>query len=106
MGYVYLICDPATDTYKIGVTKNIVQNRLKKLQTGNSSELHIITYKETEYPYKLESMLHNMFKYKLEHGEWYKLDPDDVFNFNKTCDMLINRIKILLDNPYFNKNLK
>ena len=47
-GYIYLICDPANDTYKIGVTRDINSNRLKKLQTGNSTELHIVyIYKST-----------------------------------------------------------
>lgn len=43
-GYVYLICDPANNTYKIGVTRNLKSKRLKKLQTGNSTELHICKY--------------------------------------------------------------
>ena len=36
-GYVYLICDPDKDAYKIGVTRNLNQNRIKKLQTGNAT---------------------------------------------------------------------
>lgn len=48
MGYVYLICDPATDRFKIGVTRDLKSNRLKKLQTGNSTELFIRDIYETE----------------------------------------------------------
>ena len=48
MGYVYLICDPATDHFKIGVTRNTIQNRIKKLQTGNPSKLFIKDFYETE----------------------------------------------------------
>ena len=52
-GYIYLICDPANDTYKIGVTRDINSNRLKKLQTGNSTELHIVYIYKCEYPFRL-----------------------------------------------------
>ena len=40
-GYVYLIADRNNNTYKIGVTKSDPIKRLKKLQTGNSSELEL-----------------------------------------------------------------
>ena len=40
-GNVYLIYDETNEKYKIGVTKNDVNKRLKKLQTGNSSVLRI-----------------------------------------------------------------
>ena len=49
-GYIYLICDPVTETYKIGVTRNLNSNRIKKLQTGNSSELHIVNTYKCNYP--------------------------------------------------------
>jgi predicted GIY-YIG superfamily endonuclease len=41
MGYVYLIEDIDSGTYKIGVTKSDPQRRLNKLQTGNSCKLSI-----------------------------------------------------------------
>lgn len=106
MGYVYLICDPANDTYKIGVTRNINSNRLKKLQTGNSTELHIVTTYKCDYPFRLEKMLHNHFNSKHEYNEWFNLQGNDVFSFIEVCERLNNNIKCLLDNPFFNKNLK
>lgn len=106
MGYIYLICDPNQNVYKIGVTKNLVQDRIKKLQTGNASELHIIHTIETEYPFRLETMLHNKFKDKKVHGEWYSLSQDDITNFKNICNSFIDMIDSMKQNPYFMKNIK
>ena len=106
MGYVYLICDPATDRFKIGVTRDLKSNRLKKLQTGNSTELFIRDIYETEWPFRLESMLHRHFKNKHVLNEWFELDVNDVVRFNEICKTLENTIKALSDNPFFSKDLK
>ena len=50
-GYVYLICDPANTTFKIGVTRDLKSQRIKKLQTGNSTELFISSIYKTKYPF-------------------------------------------------------
>ena len=71
MGFVYLIYDRNNNSYKIGVTKGDPKTRLKKLQTGNTCELELINQFEYEYPYRLESMLHNhykRFREKLQEG--------------------------------------
>ena len=105
-GYIYLICDPANDTYKIGVTRNIKSNRLKKLQTGNSTELYIVSIYKCEYPFRLEKMLHSHFKQKQELNEWFNLEGNDIFKFEDKCKELDDRIHILLSNPFFSKNIK
>lgn len=105
-GYVYLICDPGQDTYKIGVTRDLAQKRLKRLQTGNASELHIIHSVYATYPFRLETILHNKFKHKRATGEWFYLDQDDIKNFEQTCTEAINLIELMKDNPFFGKDLK
>ncbi len=105
-GYVYLICDPVQETYKIGVTRNLAQKRLKHLQTGNSSELHIIYSIYTNYPFRMETLLHTKFRNKKATGEWFYLDSDDIKNFQKTCEETIELIELMKDNPFFGKNLK
>ena len=41
-GYVYLLADGLNDgIYKIGVTTGSIENRIKKLQTGNAGEIYI-----------------------------------------------------------------
>lgn len=104
-GWVYLICDVSNDTYKIGVTRSDVEKRLKKLQTGNSTELILTNKFWCEYPFRLESMLHTKFKLKKELNEWYRLEPEEVEHFTFYCTEIDRTIHNLLDNPFFSKNL-
>jgi hypothetical protein len=105
-GYVYLICDPSNDSFKIGVTRDINNDRLKKLQTGNSTELHIVSIYKCNYPFRLETMLHKRFINKRILNEWFELSNDEVINFINICKEMDNVIHIMLENPFFNKNLK
>jgi hypothetical protein len=105
-GYVYLICDPAKDVFKIGVTRGDSEERIHRLQTGNSTELFVHSIYKTEYPFRLEKMLHNRFKLKRELNEWFRLDTDDVVHFKDTCKLVESQIKSLLDNPFFTKDLR
>lgn len=83
-GYVYLICNPSTDTYKIGRSCD-VERRLKQLQTACSAELFIVDRYETEYPVQLESMMHRKFLNKRELNEWFRLDSNDIKSFGGVC---------------------
>lgn len=52
LGYVYLLSmwEDDTNLYKIGVTKNDIDKRIKSLQTGNPSEILLInSYKSENY---------------------------------------------------------
>ena len=103
MGYVYLICDMNNDSFKIGVTKKKdIEDRMKKLQTGNSTSLFISSYYETEYPFRLEKLLHTKFHDKREVGEWFSLNSNDVYNFKNTCKELEQIIISLKNNPFMN----
>lgn len=106
MGYVYLIQDVNNDTYKMGVTKGDPKTRLKKLQTGNSTELILRHVFKTKYPFRLETMLHNRYSYLREMNEWYSLPFDVVKNWGDICNEMNNIILVMMDNPFFNKNLK
>ena len=105
-GYVYLICDPSNTTFKIGVTRDLKSQRLKKLQTGNSTELFISSIYKTKYPFRMETMLHSRFANKNELNEWFNLEAKDVGQFINICKETEDIIKSLLDNPFFNKDLK
>lgn len=105
-GYIYLVCDPANDTFKIGVTRNLNGNRFKKLQTGNSTEIHIVNTYQCDYPFRLEKMLHFKFSNKHELNEWFNLDAYDVSHFIEICEETNNLLKTMLQNPFFAKNIK
>lgn len=101
-GYVYLIKDCGKEnTYKIGVTKNIVNKRKQTLQTGNSSKLEIISFYETNYPFKLETMLHRLYSDYNIQNEWFELTDDVVEKFLIECKNKERIIIALKDNPFF-----
>lgn len=106
MGLVYLIEDVNNNTFKIGVTKKDIEKRLKKLQTGNSTELKVRYLYECEYPFRLETMLHTYYKEYKELNEWFGLPKDEVNIFLDKCIEFDNIIYSLLDNPYWVKHLK
>lgn len=101
-GFVYLICDPSTDLFKIGVTTGNLENRIKKLQTGNGTELHLVDFHETDHPFKVEKMLHNHFSNKNELNEWFCLDNEDIHSFKEICESKEKIIESLKNNPFFN----
>ena len=88
MAFVYLIGKIDDDNIcKIGVTKNKVLNRLNELQTGSSDELYIKQTFETNYPFKLEKMLHKHFNDKKIMNEWIYLSNEDISNFKNICQI-------------------
>lgn len=104
-GFVYLICDPSNNLYKIGVTKSLCSKRIKQLQTGNGTELHLVNYHETDFPYRVESILHNKLSNKKILNEWYELSLDEILSFKDMCEDVEKLIEIMKDNPFFAKNL-
>lgn len=106
MGYVYLIYDENNNVYKIGVTRKSNETRVKKMQTGNPTQLRVLLMYECKYPFRLETMLHNIYKSKNVLNEWFELTNEEVINFKDTCDRINNQISILETNPFFSKNLK
>ena len=51
-------------------------------------------------------MLHSYFKTKQELNEWFNLSNEDILLFQNKCKELDNAIHILLNNPFFSKNIK
>lgn len=84
-GYVYLICDPSNDLFKIGVTRSLKSRRLKQLQTGNGTELMLKYTFPSEYPFEVEKRLHFKYNHKREVGEWFALDAKEMLNFLNDC---------------------
>ena len=72
-GYVYLLKEDGDNVmYKIGVTKSPkIEDRIKKLQTGNGNRIVLIDCFLTNKPFKLEKMLHTKYSTSREEGEWF-----------------------------------
>ena len=105
-GYVYLlecVSDYET-TYKIGYTRNKdVKKRIKSLQTGNKDKMRCINiYESPNHAKRIEITLHNLYSFKREGGEWFKLELNDITNFKSTCQKIEENFDILdeYNNPF------
>ena len=99
---VYLINQVNTNKYKIGVTKKSVNERLKQLQTGSSESLVTVKEFETNYGFRLETLLHRHYNCKKTIGEWFELTEQDVAIFLKTCETYEGNFKLLEEhNTYY-----
>lgn len=107
MAFVYLLGEWKNEgCYKIGVTRGSIDKRIKKLQTGNSSEIFINRWYETKHPFFIEKILHQRYKPKQILNEWYSLTPQEVLAFPDTCTEIESMISSLENNPFFPKNPK
>ena len=98
MGYVYLLCDG--EKFKIGMTKNKIEKRVAELQTGNPNEIWIHSYYETQYPLKIEKMMHGRHAPSNVKNEWFDLSVSEVLNFKNECKQCEEILKVLQDNPF------
>lgn len=105
VGSVYLLCDPSTNLFKIGMTRSNVCKRINELQTGNSCEIHLVKKFDTTIPSYIETSLHHHFSEKHSLNEWYELSNDDIKNFEDICQTYQDIAKTLQDNPFFKYKL-
>ena len=91
--------------YKINIIISIHQIILVKNIENFSRILKLIFKYCSNYPYRLETILHRKFSHKKVHNEWYSLSLDEVHNFEKTCQEVDNIIEVMKDNIFFAKNL-
>jgi len=96
--YLLKMVDDNTTLYKIGFTNHTIESRRKASQTGCPSEIKIVDFYETEYASKIETTLHNIYKHKNTHGEWFLLDLEDEINFKAICEKYHN-IQVLMNKP-------
>ena len=105
MGYVYLLGN-GNESFKIGVTRGSIEKRIKKLQTGNSDEIYMLDYFETDNPFLMEKMLHTKYAGKKIMNEWFNLNSEDIAEFKDICEELQKNIDALKDNYFFKEKLK
>ena len=105
MGYVYLLLQldfEGNESYKIGITKNDPNKRLKQLQTGNPNKISLHRKYESKNYLKVEQWLHRKYQGKTEaKNEWRILTDEQVFSFLNDCQEADDNIQFLLDNNSF-----
>lgn len=83
--------------YKIGISKNPI-NRLKQLQTGNSSQLKLIESYYSDYANNIEKALQRRYSYLNKEGEWFDLSLTNEISFIDECERIEKSIIILKEN--------
>lgn len=68
--FVYAIREKDTGNIKLGISRDPKQ-RLKQLQTGNSSQLELVAYRKAENRYRDERAIHAAADAHRLHGEWF-----------------------------------
>jgi len=106
MGYVYLFLEVdaiGKETYKIGITKNNPNKRIKQLQTGNPRKISLIKYYQSENYLKVERWLHKKYLIKTEaENEWRNPSDEEIISFNEDCKKADEIITMMLkENPFY-----
>ena len=94
---VYIISSEINNEklYKIGYTRNSVNNRIKSFKTGNASNFEIVNTFKSKWGTKIERNLHLYFdKYKV-NGEWFDLNKEQVDDFKRICERAHNNFELL-----------
>ena len=98
-GFVYLLCDG--EKFKIGMTKKKdIHARIKELQTGNPYEIWLRSYYQTNYPLKIEKMMHARHAPSNVKNEWFNLTAHEVSKFKEECEECEKILKSLQNNPF------
>ena len=107
MGYVYLLMavdNEGFETFKIGITKNDPNIRVKQLQTGNPRTISLLKLYESENYLKVERWLHKKYSDKTEaENEWRTLTNEQVMSFLNDCKKADETITYLKENNHFYK---
>ena len=77
--FVYAIREEDTGNIKLGISRN-PEARLKQLQTGNSSKLTLVGYREAKNKFKDEKALHQRNEALRIHGEWFSNEAQNTIH--------------------------
>lgn len=94
---VYLILSTDDGYYKIGVS-NKPNYRIEQLKTGSPSPLKLVETYESEFAYKIESVLKRRYSFAKKEGEWFNLSLDVEVDFKKICKNIEENIVFLKKN--------
>ena len=101
-GFVYLIQNVETQSYKIGITtKENINERLKNIQTGSPGELILLKKYKSKFFRKIEKYFHNKYCSQKIYGEWFKLNEEQVLNFINDCYLCEKTFLSIEENPFF-----
>ena len=94
---IYLIRSQEESYYKIGISNNPIK-RLKELQTGNPTQLKIISAYPSEYANLIEKTLHRRYSHLKKEGEWFYMSNENEVSFINECAKIEEDIIFLKNN--------
>jgi RNA processing factor Prp31 len=77
---------------------------LKKLKTGNSNELEVLKFYESENYKRIEKWFHMKYASRktIAKNEFFSLTDDQVINFIKDCKEIDSVINLMKEqNPFY-----
>lgn len=86
--------------YKIGVSQN-TRNRFKQHKVSNPNVTQIVAEFESNWPYKIETTLKNIFSTKKVSGEWFNLSMEEIESFLLICKQTEQNIKYINEHSTF-----
>jgi hypothetical protein len=92
------------ETYKVGITKNNPELRVKQLQTGNPNKITLLKSYQSPNYLKVEGWMHRKyFDTKTEaKNEWRNLTNEQVLSFLADCKDADEIITMMLrENPFY-----
>lgn len=76
LGFVYLV--ECAGVFKIGISSDI-RRRMRQIAAHCPRRLKVLHYVQTHMHNELELILHDRFKHRRSHGEWFLLDDEEAY---------------------------
>lgn len=93
---IYLMNSPELGLYKIGITGNLT-SRLAQIRSTSAYPIEIISVWETPIlvARAFESLIHEKYSCCRTHGEWFKLEPEDVEQMLSTRNWVVPAVLVI-----------
>jgi hypothetical protein len=101
---IYLMHSPELGLYKIGITGNL-STRLAQIRSASAFPIELVAVWETPVlvARSFESLIHEKYSYCRTHGEWFKLEADDVAQMLAVRNWVVPAVLVI---PPRTKNLR
>ena len=83
-GFLYVVQSGEEYRFKIGHTVNLLR-RMKMLQTGSPTPLHLVGFYQTDEQQRQEAWWHQQLGLSRRHGEWFDLSLDALQRLAMNC---------------------
>src|SRR5215469_15512271 len=91
--HVYCFRVGSDDCYKIGLTRNPPEKRMRGFQTGSPAKFTLVRAETTAYPHNMEKHIHGILNAKrAENGEFFYVTRTEI---DAAFDLAVNFVTVL-----------